>query len=160
MSTVARRFLASPVRLSSATWEAITKLICKGQATATVEFEKVSGIASALLNDELFKSHPFVVKNKGPRLRVYCIYGQDAIAGEGKNEDALSWDPVTDDWHAYIPCSPDEFKEINKLLKSKTGKFSVYDVDEGLPGEEDTENAAATANARGATVDWEAFKKL
>lgn len=160
MSTVVRRFLASPVRLSSDTWAAVTKLVCKGQANATLEFAKVSGIASALLNDELFKSHPFVVKNKGPRLRVYCIYGQDAISEEGKNEDALSWDPVANDWHAYIPCAPEEFKEISKLLNSKSGKFSVYDIDEGLPDQEETEDKTTTANSQAATVDWEAFKKL
>ncbi len=161
MSTVARRVLASPARLSSATWEAITKLVCKGQAPATAEFGKVSGIASALLNDELFKSHPLVVKNKGPRLKVYCIYGQDAIAGEGKNEDALSWDPVASDWHAYIPCSPEEFKEIGKLVKSKSSKFSVYDIDEGLSDEDQaTDDKKAAANTEAAGVDWEAFKKL
>jgi len=160
MSTVARRFPASPVRLSSATWEAITKLVCKGQATATAEFRKVSGIASALLNDELFKAHPFVVKNKGPRLRVYCIYGQDAITGEGKNEDTLSWEPVANDWHAYIPCSSGESKEMAKIVKSKSSKFSVYDVEEGLPDEEEAESKTESAQVQTIAVDWEAFKKL
>jgi hypothetical protein len=161
MSTVARRFLASPARLSSDTWTAITKLVCKGQANATSEFGKVSGIASALLNDELFKLHPFVVKNKGPRLRVYCIYGQDAIAGEGKNEDTLSWNPVADDWHAYIPCSQEEFKEVSALLKSKSANFSIYNIDKGLPDESaESESKNKTANAQTTTVDWEAFKKL
>jgi len=160
MSTVVRRFLASPVRLSSDTWTAITKLVCKGEANASSEFGKASGIGSALLNDELFKSHPFVVKNKGPRLRIYCTYGGDAIAGEGENEESLSWDPVASDWHAYIPCASDEVKEMGKLLKSKSSKFSVYDVAEGLLDEEETENKNETARAQATTVDWEAFKKL
>ena len=157
MSTVARRFNASPIRLSSATWKAIAELICKNDAEAAAEFAKVSGIASCLINDKLFAKNPLVVKNKGPRLRVYCLYGEEAIGGEDKNEDTLSWQPTAYEWHLFLPCSEEEFTQTAASLKAKSAKFSAYNIETGIPDDEASESeksASATA-----TVDWGAFKK-
>jgi hypothetical protein len=158
MSTVARRFSASPTRLSSATWKAIVELICKNDAGAAAEFAKVSAVASCLINDKLFAKNPLVVKSKGPRLRIYCLYGEDSIEGEDINEDALSWQPTADEWHAFLPCSQEEYRETAASLKAKSAKFSAYNIETGIPNDEAGQSEKFAA--RTATVDWEAFRNL
>jgi hypothetical protein len=158
MSTVARHFTASPARLSSATWQAISGLICKSDRDAAAEFAKVGGLASSLINEKFFADNPLVLKNKGPRLRVYCIYGEDAITGEDANESDLTWSPTSDEWQAFLPCSADEYDEMTASLKGKSVKFSIYNIEKGIP--DDTENEMADSAAAVASVDWGAFKKL
>ncbi len=159
MSTVARRFVGSPVRLSSDTWKAISALICQTNLTASGEFERVAGVASCILNDGVFAENPVVVKNAGPRLRVYCLYGEDATSGEDKNEDALSWKPTEKEWHVFLPCVADEFDETAKSLKGKSTKFSVYNIDKGVPDDEVASKSDGT-EAEAISVDWAAFKTL
>jgi len=158
MSTVARKFSASPARLASETWSAIAALVCGSDQKALAEFAAVIGIGSSLLNDQLFEANPMVVISKGPRLRIYCIYGEDAISGEDANEESLSWKPTEEEWHAFLPCTEDELKEITKALKSKSNKFSAYDVDVGLP--EDAKDHVENLDSAKASVDFAAFKKL
>jgi len=158
MSTVARHFTASPARLSSATWQAISGLICKTDRDAAAEFAKVGGLASSLINEKFFADNPLVLKNKGPRLRVYCIYGEDAITGDDVNESDLTWSPTSDEWHAFLPCSADEYDEMTASLKGKSVKFSIYNIEKGIP--DDTEQEMADSATAAASVDWGAFKKL
>jgi hypothetical protein len=106
MSSVRRDFIASPARLSGDTWQAISRLICQGDSSAQLEFEKVKGIAACLLDDEAFSLNPLVMKNKGPRLKIYCLYGADAISAENQNEEALTWKPTADKWIVLLPCLP------------------------------------------------------
>lgn len=159
MSTIARRFVASPVRLSSDTWKAISTLICQGNADASKEFEKVAGFACSLLNDGLFGETPLVVKNNGPRLRVYCLYGEDAISGDDKNEEALTWKPMDSEWQAFLPCTTEEYEETSKALKEKSSKFSAYNIAKGIPDSESGEKTATTSSET-VSVDWRAFKNL
>jgi hypothetical protein len=159
MSTVARRFLASPARLSSDTWKAISALICQTNGSASAEFEKVAGLASCILNDGVFADNPVVVKNEGPRLRVYCLYGEDAMSGEDQNEDSLTWKPTEKEWHVFLPCVADEFEETAKSLKGKSAKFSVYNIDKGIPDDEVASKSDGT-KSEALTVDWGAFKTL
>jgi hypothetical protein len=158
MSVVARKFNASPARLSSETWAAISKLVCGSDEKALVEFAAVAGIGSSLLNDQLFEANAMVVISKGPRLRIYCLYGEDAISGEDQNEESLSWKPTKEEWHGFLPCAADELKEVKKALKSKSYKFTAYDIDVGLP-EDATDEIDAPASAK-ASIDFAAFKKL
>jgi hypothetical protein len=160
MSIVARKFNASPARLSSATWKAITAVVCKDDADATKEFQKVAGVASSLINDRHFKDCPMIVKNEGPRLRVYCLYGEGATTGEDSNENGLSWQPTAKQWHAFLPCSADELKEMATALKEKSIKFSVYDVEKGIPDDTEEDKTEKSSSAQGVSVDWQAFKGL
>jgi len=155
-SVTVRRFLASPVRLSSETWAAITCLICGKDSQASAEFSNVSAIASCLVNDQAFEKHPMVLRNKGPRLRCYCRYGEEAISAENKNEDALSWRPTAEEWHAFLPCLPEDVNDMAAAMKAKSSKFTVYDIESGIledEGEDVRKSAAATE-----IVDWGAFK--
>lgn len=158
MSVVARKFNASPTRLSSETWSAIAALVCGSDEKALTEFTTVTGIGCSLLNDQLFEANPMVVVNKGPRLRIYCLYGENATSGEDANEEPLSWKPTEDEWHAFLPCTAEELKETKKALKSKSPKFSAYDVEVGLP--EDAKEHAENSESAKAIIDFSAFKKL
>jgi hypothetical protein len=158
MSIVARKFNASPARLSSETWTAIATLVCDSDETAFSEFTAVMGIGSSILNDQLLEANPLVVVSKGPRLRIYCLYGEDAISGEDAKEESLSWKPTEEEWHVFVPCAADELKEVKKALKSKSTKFSAYDVDVGLP--DDAKEQIATSDSAKASIDFAAFKKL
>ena len=159
MSTVARRFLASPVRLTSDTWKRISALICQNNSSASTEFEKVAGLASCILNDGIFADNPVVVKNEGPRLRVYCLYGEDALSGDDKNEDSLTWRPTEKEWHVFLPCSAEEFDETVKSLKGKSAKFSLYNIEKGIPDDE-VSLKSEEAKSEALTVEWGAFKNL
>lgn len=158
MSIVARKFNASPARLASETWAAIAMLVCGGDEKALAEFTTVTGIGSSLLNDHLFEQNAMVVVSKGPRLRIYCLYGEDATNGEDTNEESLSWKPTEEEWHVFLPCTSDELKEIKEALKSKSQKFSAYDVDVGLP--EDAKDHVDNSGSAKASIDFAAFRKL
>ena len=158
MSTVARRFTASPARLSSATWKAISGLVCKADSSAASEFAKVAGVASSLINERFFAEHPLVVKNKGPRLRIYCVYGDDATTGDGANENELSWSPTANEWHAFLPCSEEQHEHMAAYIAGKSAKFSIYNVEKGIPDDETSEAEDSTTEA--ASVNWDAFKQL
>jgi len=90
MTVVVRRMAACPARISSDVWSAITGLVCRGDKAAIAEFDKVKNIAACLINDEAFANSAMSLKNDGPRLRVYCVYGDDAVTGEVK-ESPLNW---------------------------------------------------------------------
>ena len=158
MTVVVRRMAASPARISSEAWSVMTGLVCRGDKTATAEFEKVKNIAACLINDEVFANSPMSLKNDGPRLRVYCVYGDDAITGEVK-ESPLNWNPTKGDWLAYLPCLSDDVKVMKKMLLGKSSHFEIYDVEKGVPDEDMVEAAAAMATAK-SEINWEAFKKL
>jgi len=158
MSTVARRFVASPVRLSSAVWRNISNLIA-GTDAAALEFANVAGVASSLINDEMFANNPMVIKNKGPRLRVYCLYGDNAISEDDKNEDKLSWDPTAHEWHVFLPCSGEEFDEFTDLLQGKSNKFTVYNVEKGVPDSEPRDGDVGNSSAQ-MSANWDEFEKL
>lgn len=158
MSIVARKFSASPARLSSETWAVIANLVCSSDERSVAEFTAVTGIGSSLLNDQLFEANPMVVVSEGPRLRIYCLYGEDAISGEDANEETLSWKPTKGEWHAFLPCFAEELKGINKALKAKSTKFTAYDVDVGLP--EDAKDHVENSDSAKASIDFDAFKKL
>jgi hypothetical protein len=159
MSTVARRFAASPERLPSVVWSKITSLICSTDLNATAEFQKVTGIGSSVITDHSMEEHPLVVVNDGPRLRIYCLYGDKATSEDDRNENPLTWSPTEGDWHAYLPCGPEDYDDFKTMVKSQSSKFSVYNTEEGLQegqNEENHEKAGATATIK---IDWEAFKK-
>jgi len=155
MTVIARRFSSRPIRTSSKTWDAITSLICGTNGEARLEFEKVSGIASALIAEESFRDHPFVVLGSGPRLRVYCLYDEDSITAEDRNEYPLKWEPTKGNWKGFLPCSSEDIGWAADALKKKSSRFVAYDVDEGIPEEDQQKSASISLS-----IDVEGFKKL
>src|SRR5207245_209921 len=98
MSTVARRVRATPERSAIYAWKFIQRLISEVGSDARKELDRVAGVAASLIADEAPKDHPIVVSGSGPRLRVYCLYGEDAVTGDGNNEESLTRNPTAGDW--------------------------------------------------------------
>lgn len=155
MSTIARRFVACPVRTAGDVWKEITSLCTAISTAAKADFDAAQSIAATLIADEMLKENPFVIKGSGPRLRVYCLYGDDAIDGAEKSEDSLVAAPCAGAWIGYLPCSEKELATMKKLLAAKTSRFELYDPQVGLP-----EDDARTVQKAGLSIDLEALENL
>lgn len=84
MTTLARHIISEPVRTASETWKIIVDLLASNSdSLARSELLSVVGVASSLIASEAAKDSPIVVYGSGPRIRIYCLYGEDAIVGDG-----------------------------------------------------------------------------
>jgi hypothetical protein len=134
MGVIARTFAASPARSSSQTWEAISKMVEAKDTAAAGEFRAVKNVAASILNSEAPKDQPIVVSGAGALLKIYCLYGDDALDGDDTNESALSWNPFSAEWKVVIPCQDHEIQWMEKVL-SGSKYFSVYNVKDGYDGD-------------------------
>lgn len=157
MSTVKRIIISNPERTTVVTWSKITEIICSQNSKAKEEFDKVSNITASLLSEEFMKDYPMIMKGAGSQLRVYCLYGEDAMSGEDASEDTLSWDITSKDWKVFLPCSEEQLKWYEKNLLSLSEKFKVYDLKDGVEKDEYYSNDNSNTEF---TIDKEAFKKL
>lgn len=130
MSTVARRFVSVPQRSSRDTWEAIASLLAPDTAgDAHQELMKVQGVGSSLISREAMESAPIVVYGgPGPRVKIFCIYGSDAIAGDGANEDSLATVPTQGDWKMSLPCPAEDLSWVQDALKAVSGRITARDM--------------------------------
>lgn len=154
MTVVARTIRSTPYRTSVETWRFIADLIASSSESARLELAAIEGVAASLIADEVTEQAPIVVAGSGPRLRIYCIYGEVAIGGEGASEEALTWDPTKDDWHVHLPVSEEEMEWVSASLKKIGSRVVAYNCDED-------ERAGTSTDQRKADfrVDVEAFRK-
>jgi hypothetical protein len=105
MSTVlARRVASTPVRTAVETWARIVEIIAPDPVSpARKELAKVAGTACTSIASEAPKQAPIMIWGGGPRVRVYCVFDEDAITQDGINEDALPKSPAEGDWRMSIP---------------------------------------------------------
>lgn len=157
MSTVRRTIISNPERTSIETWTKITGIVCGEDKNAKKEFNSVSNVICSLLPEELMKANPMIVKGAGSQLRVYCLYGEDAMTGEDANEDDLSWEITAKSWTAYLPCSQTELAWYEKALSNASDNFKVYDFEKGIETEEATTKQNNSSTFK---IDKEAFKNL
>jgi len=157
MSVISRTVISNPERTSVETWTKITEIICALNSEVKVEFDKVSNIAASLLSEELTKDYPIIMKGAGSQLRIYCIYGDDAISGEDASEDLLSWDITAKAWKIYLPCSTEQLQWYDNALTELNDKFKVYDTKNGIDKEEYSNNENNKVEFK---IDEEAFRKL
>lgn len=149
MATIITRHVAStPHRTPGETWEVIAAILApdKGSAART-ELLKVGGVAAACISSESPNEDAFVVFGNGPQVRVYCVFGDDAISGDGVNEDSLREAPADNDWRLSMPCLPDDVDWTQKKLKSLSSRVTARATGEGI----DYEKQKA-AKASGAMV--------
>jgi len=158
MSVVARRLRSTPYRTASETWREIATLICQDDADAASVFAAVAGTCASIIADEVPKGSPFVVKGTGPRLRVYCLYGEDAVIPDNGNEDPLTWSPLDDDgWTVFVPCPGDELEWVSDALKAHEPAFQAYDAAKPI-SEDSSSKSASTENDF--TVDLAGLRDL
>jgi hypothetical protein len=145
MTTVVRRtVISTPQRDALATWRFIADLLTGGkQGAGQTVLLSVEGIAASVIADQAPQSAAIVVTCDGPRTRIYCLYGDDAIDGADANEGVLGFDPLKGDWHISLPCSSDDLAWVQSALKSKTSRVSARDLSEAVTPEADAKAEAA-----------------
>ncbi len=154
MSVVARSFASVPARSGSDTWKKIIGVLAPDSSSdAYKELLSVSGIASSIISRETLANSPLVVYGgPGARVRIYCVHGEDAIAGEGLNETLLATTPTQGDWKVSIPCDQDDLAWISEDLKTKSSRITVRNMND--PVEADSSETESTETK---AVNVEAF---
>jgi hypothetical protein len=128
MSTVARKIKSTPTRSASATWRVIVNLLSKSGSAGRIELEKVLGIADSLIADECFKGAAAIVSGSGPRIKIYCLYDEEAITGDKANENSLNFNATEGDWKMSLPCEPEDLEWVQKKLKEKSTRITARDM--------------------------------
>lgn len=156
MTVIARRFVSVPARSAAETWTAISDLLApdKTQGGAR-ELASVAGTAASLIAREAMNS-PIVLYGSGPRVRIYCLYNEDALEGDSADENALPFNATSGDWRLSLPCPAEDLAWVQKALKAKSGKISARDMAESV---DETEPTSQSAADRPTSVDMEAFFK-
>lgn len=155
MSVVARRFSSSPSRIPSATWEAIVNVIAVNSDDAKTQLNSIAGIISSLIADETPLKDAITIIGNGPRLRVYCLYGDDAI-GDESNESSLSFNPFDGEWEIYFPVQEADLIWVTKALKEKNKRFKTYKTGDKIDAERSEENE--NSNFTQLTINTDKFK--
>jgi hypothetical protein len=153
MTILSRRMAAIPARLASDTWLRIVDLVAPTNTAARTELLRVTGIASSLITREAMKDSPIVVAGDGPRLRLYCVYGEDAIEGVKVNEASLPNSPAESSaWTVSLPCPGDDLAWVQTSLKQLSARVTARDAAETPMPEPDDETTGANA-----TINAESF---
>ena len=154
MTVVARRVRATPARTGVETWRFIVDLVALSDSDAWKLLSAAEGVVGCLIADETPKDAPIVVAGCGPRLRVYCLYGSDAIAGDDSDEEGLTWNPTEDSWQMWVPVSAEDHEWVSSALKKLGPRIVAYDPQREEPGVETRASARAQLE-----VNEEAFKR-
>lgn len=157
MSTViARRVRAVPYRTAGEFWEFVSELIAPTGSAAREELSRVSGPASAAVSSEAVAHAPIIVCGAGPRVRVYGLFGEDALEDDGDDEQDLGACPTEEDWRVSIPCGPEELDVVRKGLEKKSNRVTARAPDEPVDPKVDGSGSTAQSHSR---IDPEAFFK-
>jgi len=154
MSTVARRVRATPERGAVDAWQVIVDLIAPSDGDARRELLGIEGIASSIISTESPKDAPMVVRGKGPRMRVYCLYDDEAVSGDDANESALAQCPTEGDWVMSLPVDADDMAWVKDALAKKSKRVTAREKSETFDdGEAESKQGIATE----AAINTEAF---
>jgi len=143
MTVVARRIIATPVRSASETWAVIVGLLAPQPGSkAHQELLAVGGVACSLITDETFKDAPAVVYGSGPRVRIYCLYDDEACTDENASETPLTFDATAGEWQMSLPCHADDLDWVQKALKKRSTHVTARDMTAAVEAEQSiTDNA-------------------
>jgi hypothetical protein len=154
MSTIARRVRATPERGAVDAWQVIVDLIAPNDGDARRELLGIEGVASSIISTESPKDAPMVVRGKGPRVRIYCLYDDEAVAGDDANESALAQCPTDGDWIMSLPVDADDFPWVKDALGKKSKRVTAREKSESFD-EGDAESKRADTHE--AIINAEAF---
>lgn len=147
MTVVARRLASIPVRLASDTWLRVIDLVAPMNAAARAELLRVTGVACSVIAREAVKDSPIVVAGKGPRVRLYCVYGEEAIEGHNVDETALPDSPAeSNSWSLSLPCPADDLPWVQSSLKRLSSRVTARDMADPSPPEPDDATTATKAS--------------
>ena len=147
MATVITRLFAStPQRTAGTTWTAIISILAPDKSgSAYAELVKIAGVAASLIASEAPANDAIYVYGNGPQVRLYCLFGDDAVSGDGVNEEAFSEAPTEGDWRMSLPCLAEDLAWTQKTLKSLSSRITARAVGEDMEYEK-------TKNAQGSTA--------
>lgn len=155
-TVVARRVASTPVRTAAQTWEKIMQILAPDpMSNARQELVKATGVACASISSEATRDAAIVVWGGAPRVRVYCIFDEDAITGDGVNEDALSKSPTDGEWRMSIPCPPEDVSWSQRKLTAVSSRITARSLEDNV----DNDDSASTSSARSLTINAEVFLK-
>jgi hypothetical protein len=154
-TVVVRRIAATPARSAAQAWAVIVDLVAPQGSAARQELDRAAGIAMSLIAAEAMRDSPIMVHGAGPRLRVYCVYDDESILGEGASEAALSWCPTDGDWAMSLPSPPEDLLWVQAALARASSRITARDHDEVAPSE--PQQQTRRANDELGPVGVEAF---
>ena len=144
MSRVSRRIASTPQRTAMETWKAICALLAPdAQSEARAELEKVAGVAASTISSEGPKDDPIIVHGGGPRAHLYCVYDEDAVSGDGVEEDPFTRSPVQGDWKVSLPVPKEDLDWTQKKLKATSSRVTARALGDRLDEEDKTKTTAA-----------------
>ncbi len=146
MTVVARRIVSTPVRGAAETWTVITNLLASAHGDGRRELERVAGVACSLISSEAPAADAIVVRSNGPRVRVYCLFGEDAISGDDKAESSLATYPTNGDWSMSLPCPEEDLAWVQTELALQSKRITARKLGEAVPGDEPA-SESKTGNA-------------
>jgi len=145
MSTIRRDFLSSPHRTGAETWEAIASLLAPdGTGPARKELLSVTGIAAQIIASESVKDFPIISAGSGDRVRIYCLYNDDAVDPDSANESSLAFDATAKGWKLSIPAEQEDVSWSNAEMAKHSSRITVREKSEQF-GEEE-QSAAGSAS--------------
>ena len=158
MSTVFQRTIrASPERAADAAWQVIVRLLAPDAASpARKDLDSIAGIACTVISARHPEHDAFVIYGNGPRIRIYCIYDEAAVSGDGAKEDALPSNPTEGGWKMSLPCGMDDLEWLKKALPGKSPRFSLRALGETI---EEDESPSNQSKATVTKMNIEAFLK-
>jgi hypothetical protein len=113
---------------------------------------RVAGVASSLIASEAPKNDKIVVWGAGPRVRISCIYDEDALADHNQNEQKLPKSPTDGDWSMSLPCQADDLAWVKAALAKQSARVTARKLGEALNiGADDDKGDSAVM------IDKEAF---
>ena len=154
---VVRRVVASPIRSASEAWDFIFDLLTASESTDLEELENTRSLCMSLVAAEAMKESPIVIYGVGPRLRIYCLYDEDAILGDDRSEDPLSWNPTDGDWAMSLPCPAEDLDWMQSALAYNSSRITVRDLNDTTPLVSERSNNRSDNNV--GAVDKEVFLK-
>ena len=153
MTVIARRFRSIPDRSALETWRAICDLLAAEQSsTARGELDAITGVASSLITREALRDSALILHGSGPRVRIYCLYGEDAITGDNESEQPLAFNATSGDWQMSLPCRTEDLKWVQAALKKLGAKITARDFKADVEDEPEQE-----CKSGGLHVNREAF---
>ena len=156
MTVVARRIRATPERGASDAWQLIVDLIAPKDGAARRELLGIEGIASSIISTESPKDAAMIVRGKGPRVRMYCLYDDEAISGDDASETALADCPTDGEWSMSLPADADDVAWVKDALAKKSVRVTVREKSEPV---DDGEAQSKQASTTEASINMEAFLK-
>lgn len=155
MTVVARRIASTPARTASQTWAVIVNLLAPTDGPARNELMSIGGVAAALIASEAALDDAILVWGAGPRVRVYCLFGEDPVAGEDKNEEPLVTCPTDGDWSMSLPSPPEDLEWVQGELSTLSKRVTARELgDNSTVGSESKSTIATDFH-----IDEDAFFK-